>query len=931
MTHRHAIHRFRSSSLCSAIATAIFLATPALAMAAPQSDRIQEQTRAFDIAAQPLGSALILFGQQAGIQVSTSAQMLKNRQAGAVQGELSLEQALQQLLAGTGLIGRWQGGNLALEPAPSTPKDHAERGPLQFQDVLVVADRERKQGETIIDRRTIEAMPAGNGDITSLLKIHPNVQFDNGQLSSKNPGEIDPANISINGARHWQNLFMLDGLNMNNDIDPGATTNDHDEVPGRSQGLAIDTDLLEAITVYDSNVPASYGGFNGGVVEATTRKPTQELRGKISAQMARSSWTRYHIDKDDPDYDEFEAGFGSGNQPEFSKLITRASLEGHLTENFGLLGSFSRKESTIPTRNFGLSHTSDIATDEQDQKRRIDNYFLKATWRINDDWDMDLSLTHAPEINRGYGSNAIDSEYELKQGGESLSARLRWNAPWARVEQTFNWSSLENSRRSETDYMMLWRSATDKTWSSTAFASQGTHGDIEQQQDSLGYKLVADWNSFSTFGIQHSWQTGLELSKQKVHYERPQPHYSYGVGNLNNRSCNGDPWCAPGQTANNWQGQYASSLSITEGKIGFTTHSWGLFVQDEMRYKRLTVRPGVRMDADDYMDQTTVSPRLAINFDVFGDARTQLSAGANRYYGRNLSTYRLRDGIAAMQTSYTRNAPGAEWNKTRQAPNGAKFSQLDIPYNDELMLGISHIQWDTEFSLKYVDRKGRDLVSRAWGQHIGQPSDDTSLLASNYYTYYNGGESDAQTYSLTVTPLKPWSAWGTQTHAQLILDWTDVVSSGLSDYTSNIGILYVGDPIIQYEGSFMRYSERPADNYNRPWTLRLHTSTHVPNLNLTWSNFLRYREGYTRMAATGKFTDYQGTAVRVWEETDYSAALTWDTRLAWEQPLAQHQAVFVNLDVSNVLDKVIVSNANSNGIPTYEVGRQFMVEVGYRF
>ena len=48
-------------------------------------------------------------------------------------------------------------------------------------------------------------------------------------------------------------------------------------------------------------------------------------------------------------------------------------------------------------------------------------------------------------------------------------------------------------------------------------------------------------------------------------------------------------------------------------------------------------------------------------------------------------------------------------------------------------------------------------------------------------------------------------------------------------------------------------------------------------------------------------------------------------------PTAKDQAVFVNLDVSNLLDKRTVGTTESSGLPTYEIGRQFMLEVGYKF
>ncbi|TQR27216.1 TonB-dependent receptor, partial [Campylobacter sp. MIT 99-7217] len=119
-----------------------------------------------------------------------------------------------------------------------------------------------------INSQTLKTIPNGNGDITSTLKMLPNVQFDSNQMNSNTPGEIDPANVSISGGLYYQNSFIVDGMNINNDLsgvknsgrygtnDPGL---ERDASMGRSQGLNIDTFLLKSIKVQDSNVGASYG------------------------------------------------------------------------------------------------------------------------------------------------------------------------------------------------------------------------------------------------------------------------------------------------------------------------------------------------------------------------------------------------------------------------------------------------------------------------------------------------------------------------------------------------------------------------------------------------------------------------------------------------------------------------------------------------
>lgn len=63
--------------------------------------------RTFDIPPQPLGSALNAFGRQAGLQVSIEASVASGVQVQGVSGTMRPEQALNQLLAGTGIVARF--------------------------------------------------------------------------------------------------------------------------------------------------------------------------------------------------------------------------------------------------------------------------------------------------------------------------------------------------------------------------------------------------------------------------------------------------------------------------------------------------------------------------------------------------------------------------------------------------------------------------------------------------------------------------------------------------------------------------------------------------------------------------------------------------------------------------------------------------------
>lgn len=900
-----------------------------------------QASRHYDIPAGPLDAALNRFAVQSGVALAIDAEKLKGLNSEGLKGNYAIDTGFTALLRNTGYgVARTPSGYI-LVALPKNVDAGGGGGEAQLAPVLVVEQHE-PMGTMVVNRQKIENLPAGNGDITSLLKIHPNVQFDNKQLSSKTPGEISPAEISINGAKFYQNAFLVDGVNFNNDIDPAqeATPFRLDSAPGNSQGMALDTDLLEEIKVLDSNVSAAYGRFNGGVVEATTRKPSKELRGKISAQMTRSSWTRYHIDKSQQE--SFENSSSFDEQPDFKKLTLRGTLEGHLTDNFGLLFNFTQKRSDITSMLYQAHHIATMGNETADQKRRIDNYFLKSVWKVNDRLDLDTSLTYAPEKNHYFRSGQPGGGVDIERGGLQFNLKARWRADWGNVEHSLGWSDIQQSRDAESNDWMTWRKSTSKPWGAATNSIEGENGDIEQKQTGWQYKLDANWDSFEWLGANHKIRAGLELADQYVFYERLTESSVYVLPKTTNTCTNSSgvtdtQTCAMGLTTNGWPGQFLSSRTrYTTGKFDFTTTSYALYLEDSMDIGRFNIRPGIRVDSDNYMDKTTVAPRMALGYDLFGNGETYISGGVNRYYGRNIATWRLQEGRARLRlTTETRPTLNDNWSVGTPVQNAVKFSELDIPYDNEVMLGASQRWNGLKFDLKYVNRKGYDQVIKAKGTTLGAPSTDPNL-SSSYTTWTNGGQSETDIYSLTISSLRNFTLMGTSTSGQLALDWTKSKKSSPTYFDD--GDIYFDDPYIQYQGQIMRYSERPADNFSRPWTLRLSTMTSIPKWNMTWTNFLRYRAAYTKVAQTvpaaSSTVIHNGQPVAIWEKRKFNNALTWDLRLGWEYPMARNQAFFVNLDVFNVLDKASVADSTSvtaTGVPTYEIGRQFWLEVGYRF
>ena len=113
--------------LATALGVAAFAPEPVMAQATASA-------RSFDIPAQSLPDALILFGRQAGIEVTAESANTRGRSTHGVAGRLAPADALSQLLAGTGLTFRWQSaGSVVVEPAPQEAEGAIQLGPVRVE------------------------------------------------------------------------------------------------------------------------------------------------------------------------------------------------------------------------------------------------------------------------------------------------------------------------------------------------------------------------------------------------------------------------------------------------------------------------------------------------------------------------------------------------------------------------------------------------------------------------------------------------------------------------------------------------------------------------------------------------------------------------------------------------------------------------------
>lgn len=808
-------------------------------------------------------------------------------------------------------------------PVKSTGEDEIDR-------IVVVGQRLFPYQEgMVLDEKYLDEQPKGNGDIGTALRINPNVQFDDTAFNSRNMGEIRPADISINGGLYYQNAFVLDGAGFSPDLDPASDNPNHyADPPSHAQGVAVDVGLLGRLTVFDSNVPASYGGFSGGVVEAETRRARDGFSGRFGVRVARSAWNERIIDE--AAETTFEQSTTASNQPEYDKYQANLTLEGRSARGLGVIAHFTRTRSEIPLRGYSSGLESGGDENEKTQTRQNTSATLRVDWQNDAGLDLSVTATHAPTDERYFIQNSKNSWFDLKQGGPVASVRLGLERGAWTFSNTLSYSDLDASRRSEQDVWYTWRWSQDKNWgtSRTGNSLEGSWGNVDQTSRAVSYKFVADRAALRWGGTEHRLQFGLEMSDRRASYERLNDHDSYitpaatttctVAGVVDTIACSLSPVPSYGG-----RGQYLSRWTRYEaGEFEVSSREWALFAQDDIRAGRWSFRPGLRVDRDTLSDRTTVAPRFALSWDVFGDRRTLLTGGVNRYYGRNLFAYALREGRENLTVVRTRGA-NLVWGRPVRSTSSTRFDRLDVPYSDEGSLGLNQAWRDLEINLKYVHRRSRDEVMR-----VRMPSgDDSGYYDANVYEYRNVGRADSDIYTLGASTRRPWQ-WGpAETTAQLAFDHTQTRRSALTYETVFNDDVY--NARIRFDGELMRYYELPSRGYNRPWTARLSSRTRIERWGLSWNNFLRYRAGYRGVLETGSEV-VDGEPIDVYVSTRFPDGWTWDSALEYALDLPKDQQVYARVEVANLLNRRNLISG-SGGSAYYEPGRSYWVEVGYRF
>lgn len=822
---------------------------------------------------------------------------------------------------GTNILLLFLAASLALAsvaPAASTDVPPPEI-PTLPPVTVVAAPEEHLTGSSSLSRETIDALPRGNGSVNELLDVLPGVQFAEEARSSQTAGEILPPAVSISGGRTYQNNFTIDGLGNNSLLDPNADDPKSSvSVPGHPQEIFLDASLVEEVTVYDHNVPASYGGFTGGAVDARTRNPAPEFGGALHYRTTSDRWTELHVD--DEDEEDFEASRSHLRQPHFEKHDAGISLDIPLGRRGGLLASYQRSESTIPLRWLG---------EHKKQRRRNENFFLKYALNLPSGVSLDVTALHAPYRADYFYPDAVDGDITIDGGGSSFATTYQRPLPLGDLRLLAAYRVSENSRRAA-PHLRRWLYdldplnpgtllSTAKPWGAEAedgVSTEGSVGSLESEQQ--GWQARADFTAagFATGPLRHAVSAGIDFERVRGTLERPEENHIYfGPKYAPTVTCEeGAIDCIAGE-------QYFTKRFVYEpDEVVATIDQYHLYLEDRMRLGRLELRPGVRFSYDDFMKNRNTAPRLAASYDLLGDGATVLVAGYNRYYGKTLLTYKLREGSRPYRYEWRTLAgdtPTA-WGPllvmgVPLAGRGYRYSDLKTPYTDETVFGLDQRLFGGVASLRYIERQGDD----EFATH--------TVVEPKVYELNNNGHSRHQEYRFA------WERRSTRHFLALNATYQETESSN-EKYTSELDLEDLEKQVV-YRGEVVYRSDLPRNDYNRPWTANLTYSVRLP-LGFAFTNVTKYRSGYRAPADTRVNTP---EGLDIYARIKQPESWIFDWRIDWQKGVGRGQALGLTLEVLNVFDRKVPAGPSGDALEPgsstagYELGRQFWAGAEYRF
>ncbi len=581
----------------------------------------------------------------------------------------------------------------------------------------------------------LELLPVGR-TLRDAVLLAPNVN-DNG------PQQSDGSrNIVMSGALSYENLFLIDGVDVNENL--------------RGQALLLFVeDAIQETKVSSGSISAEYGRFQGGVVNMITKSGGNDLSGSFRTTFTNDAWrslTPYPGDQKissvAPTFEGTLGGpvlrdkvwfFGAGRHNDLSRNRTmdytsrnyivqttdnRYEAKGTyaLTQRHNVKASYTKRGLKTNNNSFGtIMDPASLYNNGTDFGLKVFNY----TGVLSNELFVEGQYSNKTMVTTGTGSTFSD----LVKGTpiwDRSRGQARFNSPtfcnvcgggW--LEHRDNWDAF-----GKVNY----------------FLSTGKAG---------SHSLVAGVDRFREQRKNNNWQSGSTYRIQATSAVIDASGNVFPIFNSNNST-------------------YIEYQPLVADSLGNNIRTYSGFVNDAWHYNsRLSFNLGFRYDRNGSKDQTGLpvvkdakwSPRLGMSWDFKADGKWIANAGYARYV-MGMSTAIVDAGSAGGRTatySYFYQGPAInntssgpyltaaqalpalfDWffangglnRATRTAPSIPGFTtkvgdHLQASNSNEYTIGLAHEMRRGTWRLDYLYRKYADMYGDLRDLTTGQVSDPT--------------------------------------------------------------------------------------------------------------------------------------------------------------------------------------------------------------
>jgi hypothetical protein len=149
---------------------------------------------------------------------------------------------------------------------------------VTVSDSAVHVDTTSTQMGELITAATMTAVPLNGRSYTDLLALQPGVApvtsissatvQDVGASAFSPSGDLNPGTISINGQREFANGFIVNGSDVEEDVNMGTA-------------IIPNLDSIAEFRILTNNFDAEYGEYSGGQINVVTRSGTNAFHGDV--------------------------------------------------------------------------------------------------------------------------------------------------------------------------------------------------------------------------------------------------------------------------------------------------------------------------------------------------------------------------------------------------------------------------------------------------------------------------------------------------------------------------------------------------------------------------------------------------------------------------------------------------------------------------